>query len=712
MDFYESAKREISTRIDYIIKEIEKIRKDEDFSQEIQGYLENLSLSVVNLEKKITDFVDIYGFVTGAKSLNFDNINIIDLIKLVKKKISHSARNRRVILSIFYPDDKNITVKGDREYLRRTLEEILLKAVETSQEKSVLTINTTLKNNYIQIGITGKGIQDNLDFDVISLKRFVELHMGKLAIKQGEDQNRIYILLPLSGKVDRPVDLSDKNLIVKMVNKEEELPSLSPIAMKIVSMVSREETTVKQISDIVKNDPSLTARILKIANSSLYSFRMKISTLTQAISLLGMSAVRNIALCVSVLDSFPNAREGGFDYRKFWEFSLYSGLLCKLTAQRVNRKLEEEAFLAGLLQNIGSLIFAKYFPYRYSEIIEKSIKNDNELTELEVKEWGIDHPKVGSILMKKWYLPEILSSTILYHHKPEKIQTDDLGFSELQWLVYLSDRMIRFLNTGDSELIERTKQQYYELFKIKASEMDGIISKVSSEIKEIAVDFDIDIKEDINYAEILQRANIELGRINLSIEQANRELKKVISEKIELAEKLKEANQKLEQQAITDGLTGIFNHRFFYEILNKEFAESKRHDYPLSCIMADIDYFKFFNDTFGHKAGDEVLSKVASVIEKSIRQEDTVARYGGEEFSVLLPRSDGQVAKIVAERIRKNIENVSFYKKLPKGEVTISLGVATYTKDKNWDSENVLVEESDKALYEAKKNGRNRVEVR
>ncbi len=712
MDFYESAKREISTRIDYIIKEIEKIRKDEDFSQEIRRYLENLSLSVVNLEKKMTDFVDIYGFVTGAKSLNFDDINIIELIKLAEKKISHSAKERRVVLNIFLPDDKNITVKGDKEYLKRTLEGIFLKAVETSQEKSVLSINTTLKDNYIQISIIGKGIHDNLDFDIIALKRFIELHKGKFIIKQEKNQNRNYIILPLSEKVDKPVDLSDKNLIVKMVNKEEELPSLSPIAMKIVSMVSQEETTVKEISGIVKNDPSLTARILKIANSSLYSFRMKISTLTQAISLLGMSAVRNVALCVSVLDSFPNTKEGGFDYRKFWEFSLYSGLLCKLTAQRVNQKLEEEAFLAGLLQNIGSFIFAKYFPYRYSEIIEKSIKGDNDLTELEVKEWGIDHPKVGSILMKKWNLPEILSSTILYHHNPDKIQTDDSSFSELRWLVYLSDRMINFLNTGNSELIEHTKQQYNELFKIKASEMDEIISRVSSEIKDIAVHFKINIKEDIKYAEILQRANVELGKINLTIEQANRELKRVITEKIELAEKLKEANQKLEHQAITDGLTGIYNHRFFYEILNKKFAESKRHDYPLSCIMADIDYFKFFNDTFGHKAGDQVLSIVASVIEKSIRQEDTVARYGGEEFSVLVPRSDEQMAKIVAERIRKNIENTSFYKRLPKGEVTVSLGVATYRKDKNWDSENILVEESDKALYKAKKNGRNRVEVR
>jgi diguanylate cyclase (GGDEF)-like protein len=210
---------------------------------------------------------------------------------------------------------------------------------------------------------------------------------------------------------------------------------------------------------------------------------------------------------------------------------------------------------------------------------------------------------------------------------------------------------------------------------------------------------------------MLLRANVQLGKITLSLEQANRELKKVIAEKIELTEKLKSANEKLAHQAVTDGLTGIFNHRFFYEVLNKRFSEARRHNYPLSCIMADIDYFKIFNDTFGHRAGDEVLLKVATIIKNTVRNEDIVARYGGEEFIILLPETGKERAKLVAERIRENIENEKFLDKLSKGEVTISFGVATYTKEKNWTSPNSLVKESDKALYLAKRNGRNRVEI-
>ena len=330
---------------------------------------------------------------------------------------------------------------------------------------------------------------------------------------------------------------------------------------------------------------------------------------------------------------------------------------------------------------------------------------------MEMQEWGIDHQKVGNILIHKWNLPELYSYVISCHHKPEKIKKNKSVSSQLAWLVHLSDKMVNALFKGSAELIDHEKKQYEKIFGISGTEINELITEVSDEIKEIASNFNITIDENINYTEILQKANIELGKINLSMEQANRELKKVIEEKTELAVKLKKLNKKLEQQAITDGLTGIFNHRFFYEILNKNFAESKRHNYKLSCIMIDIDHFKIFNDTFGHKSGDQVLIKVANIMEKSIREEDIVSRYGGEEFTVLLPQTTTKMASVVAERIRANIEKEHFLDGFSGGEVTVSLGVATYSDKKDWESGNPLVEDSDKALYKAKNAGRNRVEI-
>ncbi|SHH17059.1 GGDEF domain-containing protein [Thermosipho atlanticus] len=159
---------------------------------------------------------------------------------------------------------------------------------------------------------------------------------------------------------------------------------------------------------------------------------------------------------------------------------------------------------------------------------------------------------------------------------------------------------------------------------------------------------------------------------------------------------------RLEKEAETDFLTGFFNKRAIRNMLIVELEKSIRYKIPLAVIFLDIDDFKAYNDTFGHLRGDLVLQKVAELIKKSIRAVDIVGRYDGEEFVVLLPGTNKEGAIKVAERIRKSIENYSF----PNRKITVSLGV---TLAKNGDSVYSLIERADKALYQAKKQGKNRV---
>jgi diguanylate cyclase (GGDEF)-like protein len=166
--------------------------------------------------------------------------------------------------------------------------------------------------------------------------------------------------------------------------------------------------------------------------------------------------------------------------------------------------------------------------------------------------------------------------------------------------------------------------------------------------------------------------------------------------------------EKVNELATTDGLTGLNNRRSFFELAENEFDRFKRYKYPLSAFMIDIDHFKKVNDTYGHAIGDKVLVHLAQKLRDLLRNADIIGRYGGEEFVVLLPESNLEASTKVAERIRKTIEAETIKTdKFGDISITISIGVSNFTS-KAEDLASVI-DNADKALYEAKKDGRNRV---
>ncbi|WP_458414836.1 PAS domain S-box protein [Schinkia sp. CFF1] len=184
-----------------------------------------------------------------------------------------------------------------------------------------------------------------------------------------------------------------------------------------------------------------------------------------------------------------------------------------------------------------------------------------------------------------------------------------------------------------------------------------------------------------------------------------------ITERKEAELKLKEANDKLMRISQLDGLTEIPNRRYYEEILSKEWKDAVRYARPISLIMLDIDYFKVYNDTYGHLIGDTCLKQVANTLKNVLhRPSDFIARYGGEEFSVILPETDESGAAFVAETLRSSIAELCIPHEHSKVKpvVTISVGVATVIPDKNLHYES-LIKVADNALYRAKENGRNRV---
>lgn len=178
----------------------------------------------------------------------------------------------------------------------------------------------------------------------------------------------------------------------------------------------------------------------------------------------------------------------------------------------------------------------------------------------------------------------------------------------------------------------------------------------------------------------------------------------------ELHESLKEKNRQLEEMANRDGLTGLYNYRYFQETISKDFQRAVRYHESLSCVMFDIDHFKKFNDNYGHQAGDMVLKTLGSLINKLVRDSDLSARYGGEEFVLIMYHTAPEEAFLVAERLRKAVEQHKFQADDLVLTVNISVGVASFPHPEIADAK-TLIECADKALYRAKEEGRNRVIV-
>lgn len=190
---------------------------------------------------------------------------------------------------------------------------------------------------------------------------------------------------------------------------------------------------------------------------------------------------------------------------------------------------------------------------------------------------------------------------------------------------------------------------------------------------------------------------------NQALQELNRELETKIFER---TRELAEANTRLAQLAVTDGLTGLYNHRHFYERLTLEVARTQRSNSPLSLLMIDVDFFKRYNDTHGHPAGDALLREMARLLTESRRANDVVARYGGEEFAVILVDTAKFVAAKLAERLRETAAAHTGWD-AQGSQISLSIGVASCPDDAA--TAEHLVAVADSAMFEAKRAGRNRV---
>ncbi len=295
---------------------------------------------------------------------------------------------------------------------------------------------------------------------------------------------------------------------------------------------------------------------------------------------------------------------------------------------------------------------------------------------------------------------------IRYHHTilcPEEVRATQ---RYLHWSTMLA---AIYDGSNSVENVQSLKDAICPVFKVQAEAIDALVDAVAEKSIEILSFFEIDPGEMKPFSQLLQEANEELRRINLSYEQVVMQAKQARKKAEALAIELQAANARLRDMAFRDGLTGLYNYRYFQELMDREVSRATRYHLPLSLILFDIDYFKRINDLYGHPIGDEVLCRLAKTVQTTMRMSDIAVRYGGEEFAVILPMTELVSCKVFGERLRRQIEKMEIISGGNAIRITVSLGLASCESGMKTMTKEQMVATADSAMYRAKQDGRNRV---
>ncbi len=498
--------------------------------------------------------------------------------------------------------------------------------------------------------------------------------------------------------------------ILTAIESGADIPTLAPVVRRLLMFKGDGKDDPKLFLDLVRNDPGLTVKMIRAANSPNEDTEA-VDSIEAAIERLGFQNARNLALTVSFIDDDRRDSADVAEHQRMqwlWERSISTATAAENFASKLHIENLPKVRTTGLMLDIGIFFLLYNFPQYYNTILDRWQSEGGDLIEIENAEIGVDHAVVGQQLAKEWNLGIEVEEAIFKHSRKklnlsERSNGSYYSLANLASAVLFEDRHI----TG----LERAVRYAHDLLGFERANFIDELQRITIIADQVSIKISLSTGPALPYVDLLKGINSELGRATLTSEQMIRALEVSMRKAELLAQKLEEANHKLRDAANHDPLTRIHNRRFFEEFLNWNFNRAQRYNTTLGCMMLDIDHFKTINDTYGHLTGDRVLQGVAEVLKENLRNTDIVARYGGEEFVVLLPETKTDAVYTTAVKLNRAVRQVQF--PLPEGSfsVTISIGFVSYspTHMTNVNAPMDVVHMADVNMYSAKEAGRDRV---
>ncbi|GAB4109768.1 MAG: hypothetical protein Kow00105_18510 [Phycisphaeraceae bacterium] len=487
----------------------------------------------------------------------------------------------------------------------------------------------------------------------------------------------------------------DQKLLDRIL-KCERLPSFPAIAARVIEMCGDENVSIRELGQVLSHDTAISTKILRTINSSFYGLRHRVTTVERATTMLGIKAVKMLALGFSLVPQLKGLGGEDFDPTLIWKRSLFAAVGAHTLGREIRFDHHDEAFIAGLLQDLGVIVMLQALRGEYIKVLEPVMEHHPKLVHAERAAFDLDHQEVGKALAEKWILPDLLISVIAKHESPEQAVPE---YEALARAVALGSKAADCFLAND-EGRETCIRQYFRYarrwFDLSQEDAARYLEAIETGTRELGKLFDIESKAAQSAEELIILANETLSDLMVQT--------------IHHTTMLEAENQQLSSQALYDPLTGTLNRGGLDRHFRDYFDEAARSGSSLAVVFFDVDKFKPINDQFGHAAGDRVLQFIAQTMNECVPAIGRVGRYGGDEFMVVLPGGEGHETAMIAEKVRQRIDQNGVEFGSNRIRVTVSVGVSCCTGPMiSRCQPETLVEAADKAMYAAKSAGGNRV---
>lgn len=467
------------------------------------------------------------------------------------------------------------------------------------------------------------------------------------------------------------------------------LPSLPAVAVKVIELSQDSGVRLQEISQTIANDQGLSAKILKTVNSSFYGLRTPCASINQAIVMLGLSAVKTLALGFSLVSSVAEGKDKDFDYETYWQRSLFSGVAAKCIATDSGKGQAEEAFLGGLLQDLGMIALHRTLGQRYSLVISEAAGDHRAVVKYELAEFEVAHPDVGAMLCSRWKLPAELVMPVKFHERPSAAPVDTLHICQCVGLGNIAADVL--MSKEPAVALKRFYTRAQEWFALSNAQADAIMKSVTQGTREIAHLLKLNIGDIPDMGALTARADQQLLDIALPLDHG------------------------AVGPGETDPVTGLPTRVEFNRNMIAGCERALVGAGPLSTLFISPDGLDELRQREGDATADALLMSLGLLLKQQVTAANgLLCRFDDTTYAAFIPAADRQAATRLGETMRTTIAGTPVTCK-PSGllpidlPVTLSIGLATFdpaaTGASRITTAEQLVDVTQRALAAAKRAG-------